>query len=266
MRHAMLVLLIAFMMTVPACTNSTTPTQKDEGPVKLDNEENKTSYVIGYDVGKNFKKILTAVNLDYFFIGMRDAATEKEAPLKKEEIDVVIAKFRSEMMKRDEELRKKQGEKNKIEGEKFLEENARRVGVNVTESGLQYEVLKEGEGQMAKPTDYVKVEYKGSLIDGTVFDSTEKQGGPIVINPSRVIKGWAEGIKLMKEGAKFRFYVPPDLGYGERGMGNAIGPNAVLIFEIAFLNIEEAPASQNRLPTSNIPKEYTDSKKKSTKK
>jgi FKBP-type peptidyl-prolyl cis-trans isomerase len=262
----MLVLLIALMMIFPACTNSNTSAPSDEGPVNLDNDENKTSYVIGYDIGTNFKKILTAVNLDYFFRGMRDAAAEKESPLKKEESDMVIAKFRSEMMKRDEEQRKKQGEKNKIEGEKFLAENAKREGVKVTESGLQYEVLKEGDGSHAKPTDYVKVEYKGTLIDGTEFDSTAKQGKPMVINPNRVIPAWAEGIKLMKEGSKYRFYVPPALAYGERGMGNAIGPNAVLIFEINFLNIEEAPVDKKRIPSSNIPKEYIDAQKKDKKK
>ena len=266
MRHAMLVLLIALMMIFPACTNSKAPTPTDEGPVKLDNDEQKTSYVIGYDMGKNFKKILTAVDLDYFARGMKDAVAEKEPPLKKEDIDMVIAKFRSDMMKRDEERRKKQGEKNKIEGEKFLAENAKREGVKVTESGLQYEVLKEGNGPLAKPNDYVKVEYKGTLIDGTEFDSTAKQGGPMVINPNRVIKGWSEGIKLMKEGSKYRFYVPPALAYGERGMGNAIGPNAVLIFEINFLNIEEPPLDKKRIPSSNIPKEYLDAQKKTQKK
>ena len=266
MRHAMLVLLIGFMMIFPACTNSETPTPTNDGPVKLDNDEHKTSYVVGYDMGKNFKRILTAVNLDYFFRGMKDAVAEKEALLKKEESDAVIAKFRSEMMKRDEERRKKQGEKNKIEGETFLAENAKRDGVKVTESGLQYEVLKEGEGPYAKPSEFVKVEYKGTLIDGTEFDSTAKQGGPMVINPNGVIDGWSEGIKLMKEGSRYRFYLPPELAYGERGMGNAVGPNAVLIFEVNFLNIEAPPVDKKRIPSSNIPQEYLDAQKKGKKK
>ena len=126
----------------------------------------------------------------------------------------------------------------KEQGLKFLEENKLKEGVVVTESGLQYEVLTMGNGKKPSETDRVKVHYHGTLIDGTVFDSSVERGEPIVFGLNQVIKGWTEGVQLMPVGSKFRFYIPYELGYGERGAGQQIPPYATLIFEVELLGIE----------------------------
>lgn len=123
-------------------------------------------------------------------------------------------------------------------GRKFLEENARRKGVKVTDSGLQYEVLKEGDGPVPTATDKVKVHYHGTLIDGTVFDSSVERGQPISFPVTGVIKGWQEALQMMPVGSKWKLYIPSELAYGERGAGANIGPNSVLIFEVELLEIE----------------------------
>jgi FKBP-type peptidyl-prolyl cis-trans isomerase FkpA len=127
----------------------------------------------------------------------------------------------------------------KEKGEKFLKENATKEGVKTTSSGLQYKVLKEGEGKQPKATDTVQVHYKGTLIDGTEFDSSYKRGEPIAFPLNRVIPGWTEGVQLMKEGSKYQFFIPSNLAYGERGTpGGPIGPNETLIFEVELLKVQ----------------------------
>ncbi len=128
--------------------------------------------------------------------------------------------------------------KNLEEGRIFLAENAKRPGVKVTDSGLQYEVLVQGDGPVPKSTDKVKVHYTGTLIDGTVFDSSVERGEPIVFPVTGVIKGWVEALQMMPVGSKWKLYIPSELAYGERGAGASIGPNAVLIFEVELLGIE----------------------------
>ncbi len=122
-------------------------------------------------------------------------------------------------------------------GEKYLAENAKKEGVKTTASGLQYKVLKEGEGKTPKATDTVQVHYRGTLLDGTEFDSSIKRGEPAEFPLNRVIKGWTEGVQLMKEGSKYQFVIPPQLAYGDRGAGGPIGPNETLIFEVELLKI-----------------------------
>lgn len=123
-------------------------------------------------------------------------------------------------------------------GEAFLKENAKKEGVKTTASGLQYQVLKEGDGKAPKATDVVKVHYKGTLLDGKEFDSSYKGGQPIEFPLNRVIPGWTEGVQLMKEGAKYKFFIPAKLAYGERGAGGVIPPNATLIFEVELLEVK----------------------------
>ena len=123
------------------------------------------------------------------------------------------------------------------EGERFLKENATKAGVNTTSSGLQYKVLQEGTGKSPKATDVVVVNYRGTLINGKEFDSSYKAGKPIEFPLNRVIPGWTEGVQLMKEGAKYEFYIPPNLAYGSRGAGGVIGPDETLIFEVELLKV-----------------------------
>ena len=133
--------------------------------------------------------------------------------------------------------KKEQGEKNETQGKKFLEENKKKEGWKTTASGLQYKVLKEGKGAAPKETDTVKVNYRGTTIDGTEFDSSYKRGQPATFPVNRVIKGWTEALQLMKPGAKYQLAIPSDLAYGERGAGSDIGPNSTLLFDVELLEI-----------------------------
>lgn len=129
-------------------------------------------------------------------------------------------------------------EENKAAGEAFLAENAKKPNIITTGSGLQYEILKKGEGATPSATDNVTVHYKGTTIDGEEFDSSYSRGEPATFPLNRVIAGWTEGVQLMQEGAKYRFYIPSDLAYGEHGAGRAIGPNAALIFDVELIKIQ----------------------------
>ncbi|GGW90895.1 FKBP-type peptidyl-prolyl cis-trans isomerase [Alteromonas halophila] len=137
---------------------------------------------------------------------------------------------------KQQEVAAKQAEENKAEGKAYLAENAKKDGVKTTDSGLQYEVLEEGEGDSPQATDTVKVHYKGTLLDGTVFDSSYERGEPAVFPLNRVISGWTEGVQLMQEGAKYRFHIPSDLAYGERAQG-AITPHSTLVFEVELMEV-----------------------------
>lgn len=132
----------------------------------------------------------------------------------------------------------KSADENKAEGEAFLAENAKKSGIQVTESGLQYEILNQGEGAKPSASDNVTVHYEGTTIDGKVFDSSYSRGEPATFPLNRVIAGWTEGVQLMQEGSKFRFYIPSDLAYGKRGAGRDIGPNATLIFDVELIKIQ----------------------------
>ena len=147
--------------------------------------------------------------------------------------------FQKEMMAKHAEVMNTLGEKNKKEGEVFLAENKKKEGVTTLPSGLQYKVIKAGTGKKPKSTDTVTVNYRGTLIDGTEFDSSYRRGEPASFGVSGVIPGWTEAMQLMQEGAKWQVVVPPNLAYGEKGAGPNIGPNATLIFEIELISIQE---------------------------
>lgn len=208
-----------------------------DGPVTLETTKQKASYSIGFNIGSSLKDIKNEVDLDILINGLKDSAREVEPQLKPDVMQKTIQEFQMEIKKSMNEKRKVEGEKNAAEGKKFLEENAKKDGVKVTESGLQYTVLKEGEGNNPKPTEMVKVHYKGTLLNGEVFDSSYKRKEPAKFPLNRVIPGWTEGLQLMKPGAKFKFFIPSQLGYKERGTRN-IGPNSMLIFEVELLSIE----------------------------
>jgi FKBP-type peptidyl-prolyl cis-trans isomerase len=139
-------------------------------------------------------------------------------------------------------------DKNAADGKKFLDDNKKKDGVKTTASGLQYKVLKEGNGAPPKATDTVTVDYRGTLIDGTEFDSSYKRGQPATFPLNGVIKGWTEGLQLMKSGAKYQFFIPSDLAYGQRAMGPDIAPNSTLIFEVDLKSVQPAPAGASPSP------------------
>jgi FKBP-type peptidyl-prolyl cis-trans isomerase FklB len=159
--------------------------------------------------------------------------------LSEQEIRETMAVFQKEMMARQEELSKKLGEKNKKEGDVFLAENKKKDGVKTLPSGLQYKVVKAGTGKKPKLTDTVTTHYRGTLIDGTEFDSSYRRGQPATFPVNGVIPGWTEALQLMEEGAKWELFIPSNLAYGERGAGRDIGPHATLIFDIELITIQE---------------------------
>ncbi|HEY0511609.1 MAG TPA: FKBP-type peptidyl-prolyl cis-trans isomerase [Thermoanaerobaculia bacterium] len=199
--------------------------------------EDKASYVIGYNLGRSLKQNEIKANTDLLTRGLHDAMTGGKAMLTDEEMQATMQAFQQQVMAQQETKQKVIGEKNKTEGEAFLAKNKARKEVKTTASGLQYEVLKEGAGPTPKATDTVTVNYKGTLMDGTTFDSSYDRGQPATFVLNQVIPGWTEGVQLMKVGSKYKFYLPSALGYGERGAGGVIGPNAPLVFEVELVSI-----------------------------
>ncbi len=208
----------------------------------LDTDAQKFGYAIGVDLGSSLQPVKQDVDIAALKAGLDDAfngTTPKLDDAAREEVKNNVAR---KMQERQQAERTEQAQKAQQEGENFLAENAKRDGVKVTESGLQYEVLTEGSG--AKPTaeDRVTVHYKGTLINGEEFDSSYARGQPVTFPLSNVIPGWTEGVQLMAPGAKYKFVIPSALGYGERGAGVKIGPNETLIFEVELISVEKADA------------------------
>lgn len=195
------------------------------------NEADKISYIMGADMGSWLKKVPTKINFEVFYAGVHDRYGDK-AIYNEEEIKA----FKQAYYMRQ---RQKLADENIAKGEKFLAENKKKKGIATTTSGLQFEVVEKGSGKKPKATDKVKVHYKGTLLDGTVFDSSYERGQAVTFPLNQVIKGWTEGLQLMKVGAKYRFYIPSDLAYGDQGAGGLIGPSETLIFDVKLIAIED---------------------------
>jgi FKBP-type peptidyl-prolyl cis-trans isomerase FklB len=207
----------------------------------LTTQKEKLSYAIGIDMGTSLKKNDIDVDPAILFRGIKDALSGGKQLMTEQELKDTIQAAQKELMAKQLEKRKVEAEKNKKEGEAFLEANKKKKGVKILPDGLQYKVITEGKGQMPKATDTVTVNYKGTLIDGTEFDSSYKRKEPATFPVTGVIKGWTEALQMMRVGSKWELFVPADLAYGERGtMGGPIGPNAVLIFEVELLSIKPA--------------------------
>lgn len=200
--------------------------------------KDKVSYSIGLNIGFNFKKQGQDLNTDALVLGVKDALANKPQLSENEIRDTMTA-----WSKDVAEKQKVAGEKNKADGEKYLADNKSKPGVKTTPSGLQYKVIKEGNGPSPKETDTVTVNYRGTLIDGTEFDSSYKRGQPAKFPLNGVIKGWTEGVQLMKKGGKTQFFIPSSLAYGERAMPPDIGANSTLIFEIELIDVQAGSAA-----------------------
>lgn len=211
----------------------------------LTDSEDQVSYMVGRDIGKSLKDLDTDLKREVVFAAIEEVLDDQPSQLS----DSVLSEVRSEFTKKlqsDKEAKlQKDVKENKKEGEEFLKANKQIPGVEETESGLQYQVLKEGTGATPTKEDQVKVHYHGTLIDGTVFDSSVKRGKPVTFPVGRVIKGWTEALQMMKVGGKYKIYVPPELAYGERGHRPPVGPNMTLIFEIELLDVVENEKADN---------------------
>ena len=202
--------------------------------------EKKLSYAMGADVGQYFRTMGTDIDFETLLSGITDGYTEAELALSQEEITVVQQEYGQRLKARQDAELAAMKEKNLAAGKTFLDENKKKEGVMVTESGLQYEFLTKGEGEIPKAEDQVKVDYVGSLVDGTEFDSSIKRGQPVVFGVNQVIPGWSEALQLIPVGSKVRLVIPSELAYGEQGVMPRIEPNSVLVFEVTLHGIEKA--------------------------
>jgi FKBP-type peptidyl-prolyl cis-trans isomerase FklB len=215
----------------------------EEKPPQLKELKDKASYAIGLNVGFNFKRQNVDVNQDAFTAGFRDAISGKKPLLTEQEVRDTMMAFEKDMQQKLAETAQKNG----ADAEKFLAANKTKEGVKTTGSGLQYKVLKEGSGAQPKSSDTVTVNYRGTLPDGTEFDSSYKRGQPATFPVSGVIKGWTEALQMMKVGSKYQLTIPANLAYGEQGRPG-IPPNSPLIFEVELMDTKAGGASPASSP------------------
>jgi len=194
----------------------------------LKNQKDKVSYIIGMNIGNDLKRQSIDISPKILAEGVQQALAGSKPLLTEQEIQETMMAFQKEMMAKQKER-----------GDAFLAENKKKEGVKTLPSGLQYKVIKAGTGKKPKLNDTVMTHYRGTLIDGTEFDSSYKRGQPVSFLVSGVLPGWTEALQLMEEGAKWQLFIPSNLAYGERGAGGIIGPNATLVFEIELVSIQE---------------------------
>ena len=198
----------------------------------------KLSYGLGLGIGQQLAQMnIEGLNIDDFAEAIRDVINGNKLKVEHREAQQIVQNYFAEQEKKLQAERAEKGKAAKEEGEKYLVENAKKEGIITTASGLQYKVLKEGTGKQPKATDKVRCHYEGSLINGSVFDSSYQRGEPADFPLNGVIPGWTEGVQLMKEGSKFRFFIPYLLAYGERGAGSSIPPYSTLIFDVELIKV-----------------------------
>ena len=208
--------------------------------LELKTQKDKISYSLGMSMGSNLKRDLIDIDADILARAIKDVLAGASPLMTEQEVRETIAALQKDLTAKQQDKMKTAGDKNGKEGEAFLVANKKKEGVKTLPGGLQYKVLAEGKGKSPKATDTVSVNYRGTLIDGTEFDSSYKRGQAATFPVGGVIKGWTEALQLMKEGAKWQLFIPANLAYGESGtQGGPIGPNATLIFEVELISIDK---------------------------
>lgn len=225
------ILTVLLLLLLPGCDAK--PKNTD-----LQNLEDRVAYGIGYRLGRDFHNREVNIDARLVLYGIQDGMSEKTPLLSEEEIQQALNDLQNELNDKQQEGRQSLAEKNRLEGQAFLAQNRKKFGVKALPSGLQYQVLRPGQGELPGPTSRVKVHYRGQLIDGNEFDSSYQRNQAATIALDDVILGWREALQRMREGAQWRIFLPPDLAYGAKGAGSMIGPEAVLVFEIELLKIE----------------------------
>ena len=226
----------------PAAASAASSAATD--PASLGNSAQQASYAMGVDIGRSLKQMKdqgSEIDLKIFTEAMEAVYEGKEPKISETQAQEIMMKFLQEQQQKAVAKRSEEAKANQEKGQAFLKENATKEGVKTTASGLQYKITTEGTGKKPTKDDMVTVEYEGRLIDGTVFDSSKANGGPVTFPLSQVIPGWTEGVQLMKEGGEATFFIPANLAYREQGAGEKIGPNATLIFNVKLVKVG-APA------------------------
>ena len=234
MNRSLTSLAVAAGILLAACGPK--PAEKQETGA-LATDEQKISYIMGVNVGSQMKADDFKLDKPAFMSGIEDMMAGKKPRLSNDEAMTIVKNFQEKQQAQREEAQKVAAEKNLTEGKKYLEENAKKEGVKVTNSGLQYRVITAGTGATPAADDTVEVHYRGTLLDGTEFDSSYARNKTETFGVSQVIPGWVEALQLMKEGDKWALAIPPDLAYGPGGSGNAIGPNQVLLFDVELIKV-----------------------------
>jgi len=227
---------IPLMAALVAASVTSAPVLSQE----LESDTDRLSYTVGMDIGNSLSEQGMDLDLDLLIEALRASYLGEETRLTTEEALAERDKFMQRRQQELEEERSRDAETNLEEGQAFLAQNAEREDVTQTESGLQYRVIEEGEGASPVATDQVTVHYRGTLLNGTEFDSSYARGEPATFALNQVIPGWTEGVQLMNEGAKYEFFIPADLAYGEQGRPGPIGPNSTLIFEVELIEIADS--------------------------
>jgi FKBP-type peptidyl-prolyl cis-trans isomerase FklB len=230
--------------TTPAAKSGQAAAAKKPDTFELKTDKDKASYAIGMNIGQNLRKQSEVIDATVVQRGMKDALAGDKTLMTEEEAKAALMALQVSMRKKQEEQVQQMAETNKKDGDAFLAENKTKAGVVTLPSGLQYKILSEGTGPKPAATDSVICNYKGTLLDGTEFDSSAKHGGPATFPVSGVIKGWTEALQLMPVGSKWQLFVPSDLAYGQRGAGGGIAPNSTLIFEVELVSIKSSDAAQ----------------------
>ncbi len=223
---------------------SKAPASSSAADAALPTQKDKLSYAIGMNIGKGLHRDSVDIDPNIMLRGLKDAMSGGSTLMTDEQAQATIMELQQQLRGKMEAQRQEQGDANQKEGDAFLAANKTKPGVVALPSGLQYKILKEGTGPKPTASDSVTCNYKGTLINGTEFDSSEKHGGPATFPVSGVIKGWTEALQLMPVGSKWQLFIPPSLAYGARGAGGDIGPNATLIFDVELLSI----AAKNQKP------------------
>lgn len=230
--------LLAATMLVTGCSKAGKDGEGADGKLELKSFNDRVSYMLGADIGNSLRASKTEINPAVVSRALAESYQGKPLKLSEAEIAQVKQEFTQKLQQDYAARIKESGTKNKAAGDAFLAENKKKPGVMVTASGLQYQVLTEGKGPKPGSDAQVKVHYRGTLLDGKEFDSSYKRGEPVTLKMSAVIPGWTEALKLMRVGGKYKLFVPSNLAYGEREVGQDIGPNSTLIFEVELLGVE----------------------------
>jgi FKBP-type peptidyl-prolyl cis-trans isomerase len=238
------------LMVFVASAATAQENQKTQQQV-LKTQREKISYAIGVNAARNLKRMGVDLDLEVLIKALRDVYSDNELLVTEAELRAILDSYKQELTKKAAEEAKNLAEKNKKEGEAFLATNKQKEGVVTLADGLQYKILKAGNGKKPVIHDKVRVNYRGTLIDGTEFDSSFKRGQPAVFAVGGVIPGWNEAMQLMPVGSNWQLFIPSELAYGARGVENLIGPNAVLIFEVELLAIEESAPKENAPDSKN---------------